>query len=740
MPATPQLGRDPLEQVIAALTLEEKVDLVHGAERAVDASGPTVGDSAERVPGAAGHTVAVPRLGIPAIVLADGPAGVRIAPLRDAAPDKTFYATAFPIASLLASSWDLAVVELVGQTMGAEAKEYGVDVLLAPGMNIHRYALGGRNFEYYSEDPLLSGTMAAAFVNGVQSQGVGTSIKHYVANNHEWNRFAIDVQMDERALREIYLRGFEIAVKASQPWTVMSSYNKVNGEYTSHSQRLLTDILRAEWGFEGLVMTDWFGGDDAPQQQRAGNDLLMPGQLEQRAAVLEAVQQGSLDLALLDRNVANLLTLVARCLYFKNYAYSDAPDLKAHAVVARQAATEGMVLLKNASSLPLSPGASIALLGTYSYNLITGGTGSGDVHRAYRVSLAGGLADAGYRLNDELAAEYAAHISIEKSQWPKPQHHLEAFMPKRQLSELLVSDERLAGLAASNDVALITIGRNSGEFIDRPDDSFHLSDGERALIDNTAKHFHAAGKPVVVVLNVGGVLEIASWRDQVDGILLAHQPGQEGGHAITDVLRGHVNPSGKLVDTFPMRLEDYPAHATFPGEVLDETPVRAGIIEAFPARIEYHEGIYVGYRHFDTHDVSVAYPFGYGLSYTTFSYDELTLSTDEFVDQLELAVAVTNTGEHAGREVVQFYLSAPGTTLSKPNHELRGFVKTSLLKPGATEVVRCSLTPRDLASFDADLGRWAIESGEYRVYAASSSRDHKLYGSFNVAEPQSIAP
>jgi beta-glucosidase len=303
----------------------------------------------------------------------------------------------------------------VGEAIGNESKEYGVDVLLAPALNIHRFALGGRNFEYYSEDPLLSGKIAAAVVNGVQSQGVGTSLKHFVANNHEWNRNTIDVQLSERTLREIYLRGFEIAVKESNPWTIMSSYNKVNGVYTSQSRYLLTDVLRKQWGFDGIVMTDWFGGTDPVAQMQAGNDLLMPGMDYQEQAILGAISAKKLDKKLLDQNVKNILTLVQKSLVYKQYKYSDKPDLKAHAKLSQVAAEEGMVLLKNnADTLPLKGAQSVALFGIHSFDIIIGGTGSGDVNEAYVTSLEQGLKNVGAEIEVGLADAYKAHIKKNK--------------------------------------------------------------------------------------------------------------------------------------------------------------------------------------------------------------------------------------------------------------------------------------------------------------------------------------
>lgn len=423
--ATPRLGVSPVCDVIQAMTLEEKVALVLGqgmAGMSGGMQGPVVGvDTNSRVPGAAGTTFPIARLGIPSIVLADGPAGLRIDPTRDDAPNQTFHATAFPIASLLASSWDDALVERVGEAMGAEAAAYGVDVFLTPALNLHRYPLGGRNFEYYSEDPLVSGKMAAAMIRGIQSQDVGTSAKHYAANNHEWNRNTINVKVSERALRELYLKGFEIAVKESSPWTIMTSYNRINGTYTSESPWLLQDVLRDEWGFEGVVMTDWFAGADAVRQMQAGNDLLMPGTQSQQQALLNAARQGQLDVQVLDRNIERILDLIMRTRTFRHEPVSNSPDLDAHAQISRKAAMEGMVLLKNErDTLPLAAGKKLALFGNSAHDIIIGGTGSGDVHEAYSVALPQGLENAGYTTDKALSQAYAEHIRRQRHVARKP--------------------------------------------------------------------------------------------------------------------------------------------------------------------------------------------------------------------------------------------------------------------------------------------------------------------------------
>jgi beta-glucosidase len=742
--ALPQLGTSPNRDVIAAMTRDEKVSLVMGTGMNLptlppDMRPPTViGEATAGVPGAAGTTFAIPRLGIPSIVVADGPAGVRIDPRRkDGA--RTYHATAFPIATLLASTWDTALLERVGEAMGNEAREYGVDVLLAPALNIHRNPLGGRNFEYYSEDPLVSGRMAAAMVKGVQSQGVGTSIKHYAANNHEWNRNTIDVKVGPRTLREIYLRGFEIAVREGKPWTVMSSYNKVNGTYTSESRSLLTGVLRDDWQFDGLVMTDWFGGSDPVAQMKAGNDLLMPGSARQQRALRAALEGGALDEKILDANIERILGLIVRTHTFKKEPHGDAPDLKAHAAVAREAAAEGMVLLRNQRTLPLRAGARIALLGNSGYRPFIGGTGSGDVNEAYAISLEKGLGDAGFAVDKNLAARYPPFIQDAEAR--RPQMPMPFLLPP-PIAEMDVSAGDIARLARDTDVAIVSIGRNAGEFKDRKlEDDFMLAAGEKKMLGDVAKAFHAAGKQVVVVLNVGGVVETASWRDEADAILLAWQPGQEAGHAIADVLRGRVAPSGKLATTFPVRWEDVPSSAGFPGKtLLGPDPNMGGPMAGDrAAEITYDDETLVGYRHFATRGVATAYPFGFGLSYTEFRYSGLRLGAPEFQKDMTASVTVTNTGRAAGREVVQLYLSAPGKTMPKPALELKGFAKTRLLQPGGSETLTFAITSRDLASFDERSSSWQAEAGTYAVKIGASSADIRQTATFTKAQAETLA-
>lgn len=721
----PQLGKDSLDKVVAAMTLEEKAHLVIGTGMAGSSGeAPVVGETRNLVPGAAGTTYPIPRLGIPAIVLADGPAGLRINPLREGDAN-TYYCTHFPIGTLLASTWNTELVEQVGQAIGNEVLEYGTDVLLAPALNIHRNPLCGRNFEYYSEDPVVSGKTAAAYVRGVQSNGVGTSIKHYALNNQETNRMKNDVRVSPRAVREIYLKGFEIAVKESQPWTVMSSYNFVNGVYTSESKDLQTTMLRDEWGFKGMVMTDWFGGADAAAQMWAGNDMLQPGRPGQFEDIVEGVRSGRLSEADLDRNVRRVLELIVKSPRFKGYEFSNKPDLKAHAAVTRQSAVEGMVLLENNGVLPLASEISrVAVFGTTSYDFIAGGTGSGNVNRAYTVSLLEGLRNAGYAIDAELEKTYTKYIKEETERLnPKSDDPMAMFMPKIRAGEFVPGAGLLDKMVRANDVAIITLGRNSGEFFDRKVADFTLTEQESGMIEAVCAAFHEAGKKVVVILNIGGVIETASWKNLPDAVLLAWQAGQEGGNSVADVLKGVANPSGKLTMTFPVRYEDHASSRNFPidmafgmfGKDKDAEPQRN------VDYTEYEEGIYVGYRWFDKQGLEVSYPFGYGLSYTRFEWSEASVKPSR--GETAVSVKVTNTGKIPGKDVVELYVAAPQGELDKPVKELKAYAKTRELQPGESQLVTLKVKNSELASYDESASAWVTDAGHYDFMLGSSSRD-----------------
>jgi beta-glucosidase len=741
---SPQLGKASVNEVVAAMTLDEKVSLVVGAGMpGVDGNSAVVGLTHEVIAGAAGNTTAIPRLGIPSIVMADGPAGLRISPTREGT-DKTFYCTAFPVATALSSSWNADLMERVGEAFGNEAQEYGIDVLLAPGMNIQRNPLCGRNFEYYSEDPLLSGRMAAAFVRGIQSNGVGASLKHFAANNQETNRMYVDIRLSERALREIYLKGFEIAVKESSPYTIMSSYNRINGTFSSHNKELLTNVLRNEWGYTGLVLTDWFGGKDGAQMVAAGNDLIMPGTDRYKQQIIKSIEKGQIKAEDLDSAVCRILELIVKSPHFRKYEYSEAPDLKAHADLVREAGSESMVLLENNGVLPLIDSVKrIAAYGVGTYDYIIGGTGSGDVNEAYAVSLANGLVNAGYQLYAELKDTYIRHIEeyyIHNKL--DPNDKLASYLPKPRPVEIIPEATQLALQAKANDIAVITISRCSGEFLDRKiKDDFELTDMEKNLIKSVTNAYHARGKKAIVVLNIGGVIETTSWKFVPDAILLAWQGGQEAGNSIADVISGRAIPSGKLPMTFPICFADVASSANFP---TDYTPSNQMELAMGRSNVKpekqirnvdytlYEEDIYVGYRYFDSFDKSVSYPFGYGLSYTQFGYESASVSGSD--GNYIVCCTIKNTGSVSGKEVVQLYVAAPGKSMNKPVKELKAFAKTKLLQPGETQTILLKLTPDALASFDETNNQWVIEPGDYTGQIGASSDDIRQSVNFSVAK------
>lgn len=713
-----KLGTSTINEVVSAMTLEEKANLVIGTGLRFEGNGPVIGEADGRVPGAAGNTLNFNRFGIPGTVLADGPAGVRIDATRKN-DTKTYYATAWPVGTLLASSWDTTLVHKVGVAFGNEIREYGVDVILAPGMNIQRDPLNGRNFEYYSEDPLVTGLIGSAMVKGIQSNGVGTSVKHFAANNQETKRNSIDAMVSERALREIYLKGFELVVKNARPWTIMSSYNKINGVYTSESKDLLTSILRDEWGFKGIVMTDWYGGRDAVAQMIAGNDLIEPGSKSKSQNIIDGVKNGMLDEKVLDRNVTRILEYILKTPSYSKYQYSDKPDLKAHAQIARQAAVESMVLLKNNENiLPLKKGTKIALFGVGSYQTVIGGTGSGQVNVAYSVNISEGFNNAGFTIQPELSKQYTTYIQEDKLAHPK-KGSLTLGAP-RMVPEYSPSTETIENAVNSCDVAVFTLSRNSGEGADRTvKDNFNLTENEQSIIKTLAQSFHQKGKKFVVILNIGGVIETASWRDWADAVLLAWQPGIEAGNSVADVLSGAVNPSGKLAVTFPVNYSDEPGAKNFPGLPVEN-----------PTHVKYEEGIYVGYRYFSSFAVKPAYSFGFGLSYTQFAYSNLKLNSDRFNKKITATVVVKNTGKVPGKEVVQLYISAPVKTVEKPELELKGFAKTGLLKPGESQTITFTIDARSLASFNTEVSSWVADAGNYTVKIGASVEDIKLTKNF----------
>ncbi|MDO4979801.1 MAG: glycoside hydrolase family 3 C-terminal domain-containing protein [Prevotellaceae bacterium] len=726
------------EEVMAKMSLEDKAHFVIGTGMAgFSGDNAVIGATRNLVPGAAGTTYPLDSLGIPAIVLADGPAGLRIDATREG-DNATYYCTHFPIGTLLASTWNTQLIEEVGQAIGEEVKEYGADVLLAPALNIMRNPLCGRNFEYYSEDPVVAGKTAAAYITGVQKNDVGTSIKHFAANNQETNRMNNDARISQRALREIYLKGFEIAIKESKPWTVMTSYNYINGIYSSESKDLVETILRDEWGYEGTVMTDWFGGKDGAKQMWAGNDMLQPGKAEQFDSIVAGVKSGKLAEADLDRNVQRILNLIEKSPRYQGYKYSNKPDLKAHAAVTRQSAAEGMVLMKNEKALPFAKSIkNVALYGNTSYDFIAGGTGSGNVNHAYVVSLLDGMKNGGYTVSEDLKKAYETYINDAKK---KAEAELEAkakkdpntaalakFLPQPLPAEKLFSATELNAQAQQADVAVITLGRLSGEFLDRNVANFNLSSSERQLVEQVCDVYHKAGKQVVVLLNIGGVIETASWKELPDAILCAWQAGQEGGNSVVDVLSGKQSPSGKFTMTWPVKFTDAYSSKNFP---IDQDPRIDMMNQGKKGNVKdvdftnYEEDIYVGYRYFDSFEVPVSYPFGFGLSYTTFEYSDAKIADKG--NAYEISVTVKNTGSLEGKEVVELYISAPDNkAANKPAKELKAFAKTKVLKAGESEKVTLTVNAGDLASFDEAASAWVVAEGEYHFLIGASSQDIK---------------
>ena len=744
MNAQPQLRADNIDEILKAMTLEEKAKLLVGGANNFFGTSAVVGGEADLVAGAAGTSPAIPRLGIPATVLTDGPAGVRINPTRQGT-DQTFYATAFPIGTCLASTWNTELVSEVGKAIGNETKEYRCDVILGPGMNLHRNPLCGRNFEYYSEDPLLTGWIAAAYINGVQSQGAGVSAKHFAVNSQETDRTSVDERVSQRAARELYLRGFEIAVRESNPWTIMASYNKINGQFSMGNHDLLTSILREDWGYKGIVMTDWIGireGLPTIAEVHAGNDLMEPGQPAQIEEIIKGVKEGKLSMEDVDRNVRRMLEYIVKTPSFHKYPASNKPDFKAHAAITRQSACEGIVLLKNNGALPWKSGAikTVALFGEKSYDFLSGGTGSGCVHPPYVVDMLQGLQNAGIQSSPVLTDIYRKYIEFAKVKFQAERHPAKWYQremfgqqkyPEIGLSPIAINNE-----VKTADAAIITIGRQAGEGVDRDiDTEFNLIPEERALITDVCNVFHQAGKPVIVIINSGSVIETASWSQYPDAILCAWQPGMEGGNSIADLLTGKVNPSGKLTMTWPIAATDHASTQNFPGQ-LDYYSFKdmAAAKRPIPGHTytNHDEDIYVGYRYFDTFQKNVAYPFGFGLSYTTFDFSKPTVKING--SQVTVSVTVKNTGSISGKEVAQVYVSAPQGLLEKPVHELKAFAKTRELKPGEQQVLTMQIPVRMLASFDEAGSQWLTEAGDYTFSIGASSRDIRCTAKAKVSQ------
>ena len=721
-----QLKAENIDDVVNAMTLEEKCHIVLGR-------GMHYNDD-DKFPGTAGSTFPVARLGIPETYCADSQQGLRMNAKR-AWDHRDYYPTDFVASMTLASTWDREAAYRVGQGIGNEVREFGLDWILSPAMNLIRNPLCGRNHEYYSEDPYLSGTIAAGYVRGVQSEGTAACPKHFVANNQETNRNNNISQVSQRALREIYLKAFEIMVKESDPWTIMTSYNKLNGPYAVQNYELLTTIVRDEWGWKGMYVSDWNAGDDAVAAMKAGNDMLQPGQDKQYEAILAAAKSGELSMEVLNANVKRILEYIVKTHNFKGYKATNNPDLKAHAQVVREVGADGIVLLKNSGVLPLVS-KKVALFGCTSYDWISGGSGFGGTSVGhYTVSLVEGMRSAGYEVYKPLISTYTKHIADEEKRlFPEGRPPFSLLPPARADEKQFTADE-LNVIIEGSDVAIISLGRKSGEAADRSEADFYLKDGEKQLIKAVCEAYHAKGKKVVALLDICSPIDVASWQNQVDALVCTWQGGQESGFSVADVLSGKVNPNGKLPMTFQINYGDAYADKNFPSNVDDKT-LGAMFMWGYDkdsapkdrqpqANIDftnYEEDIYVGYRYFDSFGKPVAYPFGFGLSYTTFAYENLACAVDG--DIVTVTVDVKNTGAKAGRNVVELFVAAPNSKKqNKPEKELRNYAKTRLLQPGQTETVTMTVKTEDLASFNEKASAWQTDAGVYTFMICSSAND-----------------
>lgn len=655
-----------IQSTISQMTLEEKAALCTGAS--------------------SWTSTPIERLGVPEMVVSDGPHGVRRVPDVHSVGMESLPATCFPTASCTASTWDVALIRKMGEALAEECIALNVDVLLGPGVNMKRSPLGGRNFEYFSEDPFLAGELAANFINGVQSKGVGTSLKHYAANNQEFQRFSISAEIDERTLREIYLPAFEKAVKQAQPWTVMCAYNKVNGTFASEHHHLLTEILKNEWGFEGLVVSDWGAVRDRVAALKGGLDWEMPGPQERRVqAVVEAVRSGELDEAVLDESVRRILRIVFKA---KETPKTGKFDVDAHHELARQIASEGMVLLKNNGLLPLAGYQHIAVIGRSAEKAHFQGGGSSHINPT---KVAVPFKELQARAGD-------AELT-----------YAEGYPADNSFRQDLI--DQAVKLAQAAEVALLYIALptyKESEGYDRKD--LDLTEQQVALIKAVAK----VQPKTVVVLNNGAPVAMSAWIDDVAAVLEGWMMGQAGGVALADVLFGKVNPCGKLAETFPLKLADTPSHTNWPGGA---------------GAVRYGEGLFIGYRYYDAKQMPVLFPFGYGLSYTTFEYSNARVSANKFkdVDGVTVTVDVTNTGEFAGKEIVQVYVHDQQSGLIRPEKELKGFAKVEL-QPGETKSVSIKLDFRAFAYYHPEYKQWITEDGDFDILVAASAADirHRL--------------
>lgn len=666
-----QLTEAGIPLLLQAMTAEEKALL-------------TVGDWGDVTP-FSGKTQVMEKYGIPAVVFSDGPNGVRTN------QDTVWY----PSCSMLAATWNRDIAANIGKQIGEDAIAVGVDVMLGAGMNIQRTVLGGRNFEYFSEDAYLSGKMAASYTLGMQSTGVGVSLKHYAVNNQETSRSTVSANLTERALREVYLRGFGYAVRESQPMTIMSSYNQVNGTYSSTNKDLL-DILHIEFGYDGLVVSDWDASGSQTDRVNAGNDLSQRGSAAHYADICASIQSGTLSEEALNQAAEHVLRLVCR-----SYRYLHSGEKINSKIQYREqradalaAAQEAIVLLKNENQTLPMQGKKVALFGNGSYDTVYGGDGSGYVSSSACVSISAGIRKAGYTLLSELNTAYRSAKVTE--------------------AQVTVTDAECAKYAKSADIAVLTLSRKTAEGVDHTNTKgdYLLSDEEYALISRVSAAFHAQNKKLVVLINTGNPIETASWEEMADAILYVGLTGEQTGTAIASVLSGEVNPSGKLTQTWPIAYADAPYAETFPGSA---------------ASVTYNDDIYVGYAYYTTFGVKTAYSFGYGLSYTDFTYSDFAFvgNSQLYVaeDTLTFSVKVTNTGAVAGKEVVELYVSKPDGKNEQPAYLLCGFAKTELLQPNQSQTMEIVVSTEDLATYLTDSADWVLEVGTYTFTVAASVTD-----------------
>ena len=665
-----------INALLRRMTLEEKVSLLAGVDN--------------------WHTQKIERLGIPSMKVTDGPHGART--MDDTDPKLTIHATCFPTGVALAATWNPDLIHRVGAAIGEETRARGCSILLGPCVNIHRSPLGGRNFESYSEDPYLSSQMTVAIITGIQSRGVSACVKHFALNNSEFERMTISSEVDERAMREIYFRSFEKAAKVAGAWSVMCSYNRVNGTHASENYRLLTEILKDEWGFKGLVMSDWFATHSTTPVANAGLDLEMPGPARYFGkALLKSVKSGEVDIKTINDKVRRILRVMINtgALDGKIVTSSNIKEFPAHRKLAREVAEECIVLLKNDNHiLPLKKSLrSIAVIGPNAAAASIQGGGSAHVSPYYQVAPLDALKElCGNKV--KITYEPGCNASLAPG--------------------LL---ERAVKAAARTDAAIIFVGltdKHESEGYDRKD--MDLPAVQKELIGKVA----AVNPNTIVVLNNGSPLAMDPWIENVPAVVEAFFPGQECGRAITAVLFGGVNPSGKLPDTFPRRYEDNPTFANYPGK---------------NGKVLYEEGIFVGYRHYDAKNIKPLFPFGHGLSYTSFKYSNLNISPAEAKagDKIKVSVDVKNIGKVAGKEVVQLYVSDVVSRVPRPPKELKAFQKISLL-PGETKTVRFTLDIEALSFYNPALKKWVAKPGKFEILVGSSSRDIKARGKFTLLE------